>query len=153
MPPALGSSSAFIPFQRVSFSGSTKNSQTVCGLAAIEIVRSRVVVSVVVSMLLPLLLLRLAFECFQPHVPELLEELLELGEPFGTYPVQALRAVPSLAHEPRLLQDVQMLRNRRPGDVEVRRDLPGRELAVPHQGQDLASPGCSDCLQRGLHRR
>src|SRR5207244_3678707 len=78
MPPGVGSSSAFMPFQRVSFSGSTKNSQTVSGLAAIEIVRSSVVVSVVVSMLLPLLLLCLAFECFQPHVPELFEELLEL---------------------------------------------------------------------------
>src|SRR5947208_17192056 len=123
MPPGVGSRSAFIPFQRVSFSGSTKNSQTVSGLAAIEIVRSSVVVSVVVSMLLPLLLLCLAFECFQPHVPELFEELLELGEPFRTCPVQAPRAVPSLAHEPRLLQHVQMLRDRRSCDVEVGRDL------------------------------
>src|SRR5436190_13796454 len=140
MPPALGSSSAFIPFQRVSFSGSTKNSQTVSGLAAIEIVRSRVVVSVVVSMLVPLLLLRFAFECFQAHVPELLEELLEFGEPFRTCSVQAPRAVPSLAHEPRLLEDVQMLRNRRPGDVEVRRHLAGREHARPHRGQHPTPP-------------
>src|SRR5207244_5487862 len=98
-----------MPFQRVSFSGSTKNSQTVSGLAAIEIVRSIEVVSVVASMLLSLLLLCFAFECIESHVPEPLQELLELREPFRACPVQAPRAVPSLAHEPRLLQDVQLL--------------------------------------------
>src|SRR5919198_432774 len=123
MPPGVGSSSALIPIQRVCFSGSTKNSHTVSGLASIEIVRSTTVVLVAASILLLLLLLRFAFECFQPHVPELLEELLELGETFRTCPIQASRAVSSLAHEPRLLQDVQMLRDRGPGDVEVRGDL------------------------------
>src|SRR5919197_3998454 len=104
MPPGVGSSPAFIPIQRVCFSGSTKNSHTVSGLASIEIVRSTTVASVAASMLLLLLLLRFAFECFQPHVPELFEELLKLGEPFGTRPVEAPRAVSSLAHEPGLLQ-------------------------------------------------
>src|SRR5438093_695413 len=140
-----------MPFQRTSFSGSTKNSQTVSGLAAIEMVRSTTVVSVVASMLLLLLLLCLALECFQPHVPELLEELLELGEPLGTRSIQAPRAVSSLAHEPRLLQDVQMLRDRRSRHVEVRCDLPRRELVAANQGQDLAPPRRGDGLQRGFH--
>src|SRR6266568_4516628 len=140
-----------MPFQRMSLSGSTKNSHTVSGLAAIEIVRSIEVVSVVASMLLPLLLLRFAFECFEPHVPELLEEVLELGEPFGTYAVQASGAVASLAHEPRLLQDVQVLGDRRPRDVEVRCDLAGAQLVVADEPEDLAPPGRGDCFQRGLH--
>src|SRR5713101_9818911 len=102
-----------MPFQRTSFSGSTKNSQTaVSGLAAIVSVRSYTVVSVVASMLLSLLLFRFAFQCLEPDVPELLEEVLELGEPFGTCQVKAPRAVASLAHEPRLLQDVQVLGDR-----------------------------------------
>src|SRR5712691_2141667 len=151
MPPGRGSRSAFMPFQRVSFSGSTKNSQTVSGLAAIEIVRSTEVVSVVASMLLPLLLLRFAFECFQSHVPELLEELLELGEPFRTCSVKAPRAVPSLAHEPRLLQDVQVLGDRGPRDVEVRRDLAGAQLVVADEREDLTAPGRGDRFQCGLH--
>src|SRR2546429_4596985 len=141
-----------MPFQRTSLSGSTKNSQTVSGLAASEIVRSIEVVSVVASMLLQLLLLRFAFECFEPHVPELLEEVLELGEPFGTYPVQAPRAVPSLTHEPRLLQDVQVLGDRRPRDVEVRRDLAGAQLVVTDERENLTAPGRGDCFQRSLHR-
>src|SRR6266542_3503993 len=140
-----------MPFQRMSLSGSTKNSQTVSGLAAIEIVGSIEVVSVVASMLLPLLLFRFAFECFEPHVPELLEELLELGEPFRACPVQAPRAVPSLAHEPRLLQDVQVLGDRRPRDVEVRRDLAGAQLVVTHERENLTAPGSGDCFQRSLH--
>src|SRR5438132_13406181 len=103
-----------MPFQRVSFSGSTKNSQTVSGLAAIEIVRSTEIVSVVASMLLSLLLFRFAFQSLEPDVPELLEEVLELCEPFGTCPIQASRAVASLAHAPSLLPAVQVLGNLRP---------------------------------------
>src|SRR6266545_2171354 len=140
-----------MPFQRVSFSGSTKNPQTVSGLAAIEIVRSIEVVSVVASMLLLLLLLCFAFECVEPDVPELLEEVLQLGEPFRTCPVQASRAVASLAHEPRLLQDVQVLGDRRPRDVEVGCDLPGAELVVADERENLPAPGRGDCFQCGLH--
>src|SRR5439155_22434570 len=140
-----------MPFQRTSLSGSTKNSQTVSGLAAIEIVRSIEVVSVVASMLLSLLLLRFAFEYFESHVPELLEELLELGEPLRAYPVQASRAVASLAHEPRLLQDIQVLRDRGPRDVEMRCDLARAQLPVTDEREDLTTPRCGDCLQRGLH--
>src|SRR2546427_12310872 len=140
-----------MPFQRVRLSGSTKNSQTVSGLAAIEIVRSTEVVSVVASMLLPLLLLRFAFECLEPDVPELLEEVLELGKPFRTCPVQASRAVASLAHEPRLLQDVQVLGDRRPRDVEVGCDLAGAQLAVADECEDLSPSWCGDGFERGLH--
>src|SRR5258705_7767357 len=142
-----------MPFQRMSFSGSTKNSQTVSGLAAIEIVRSIEVVSVVASMLLLLLLLCLVFECLEPDVPELLEEVLELGQPFGTCSVQAPRAVASLAHEPRLLQNVQVLGDRRPRDVEMGSDLPGAELVVAHEREDLPPPGRGDCFECGLHVR
>src|SRR6266511_1153054 len=142
-----------MPIQRVALSASTRKAHTVSGVAAIEIVRSIEVVSVVASMLLLLLLLRFAFECFEPDIPELREELLELGEPFGTCPVQASRAVPSLAHEPRLLEDVQVLRDRRPRDVEVRRDLAGTELVLADEREDLPAPWCGDCFQRGLHGR
>src|SRR6266568_9381010 len=102
-------------------------------------------------MFLSLLLLRFAFEGFQADLPELLEEVLELGEPLGTCPVQASGAVASLAHEPRLLQDVQVLGDRRSAHVEMRRDLAGAELVVADEGQDLAAPGSGDGFQRGLH--
>src|SRR6266567_6147782 len=129
-----------MPFQRVSFSGSMKNSQTVSGLAAIEIVRSTEIVSVVASMLLSLLLFRFAFECLEPDVPELFEEVLELAEPFGPGSIQASRAVASLVHEPRLLQDVQMLGDRRPRHVEVGCDLAGGELVVADEREDCPAP-------------
>src|SRR6266576_292716 len=151
MPPARGSSSASIPIQRMSFCGSTKNSQTVSGLASIPIVRSYTAVSVTASMLLALLLLCFAFECLEPDVPEPLEEIPELDEPFGTRPVEASCAVASLAHEPRLLQDVQVLRDRRPRDVEVRRDLAGAELVLTDETQDRAPPRLGDGFQCGLH--
>jgi hypothetical protein len=41
---------------------------------------------------------------FQPPIPEALEELLELREALGPHAVQA-SLVPSLAHEPRLLEN------------------------------------------------
>src|SRR6266480_3358862 len=113
IPPGCGSSFALVPFHCLSFSGSTKNSQTVSGLASIEIVRSTMAVSVVASMLPSLLLLCFAFEGFQAQIPEALEELAELLDALGPHAVQASRAVPSLAHEPRLLENVQMLGDRR----------------------------------------
>src|SRR3954469_6158749 len=104
-------------------------------------------------MLLSLLLFRLAFECLEPDVPELLQEVLELDEPFGTCPIEAPGAVASLAHEPRLLQDVQMLGDRGPGHVEVRRDLARAQLVVADERQNGAPPWRGDGFQGGLHER
>src|SRR5262245_1844449 len=151
MPPGCGSTSAPMPIQRMTFRGSTKNSQTVSGFASIEIVRSYTVVSVTASMLLALLLFCLAFECLEPDVPEALEEVSELDEPFGTCAVEASGAVASFAHEPRLLQDVQVLGDRRPRDLEVRRDLAGAELAVADEAQNRAPSRLGDGFERGLH--
>src|SRR3954451_21574576 len=109
--------------------------------------------SVAVSMLLPLLLFRFALECLESHIPELLEEVLELGEPFGTDAVEPPGPVASLVHEPRLLQDVQVLRDRGPGDVEVRRYLTGAQLVVADESEDLAAPRRRDRLECGLHHR
>src|SRR5215471_3355096 len=149
-PPGRGSSVADMPIQRVAFSGSTKNCQTVSGRAAIASSRSTAVVSVVASMLL-LLSFRFALERLEALVPEPLEELPQLSEPLGPGPVQPPRAVASLAHEPRLLEDVQMLGDRRPRDVEVRRDLARRELAVPDERKDPPPPGRRDRSQGCLH--
>src|SRR5919202_5223621 len=102
-------------------------------------------------MLASLLLLRFAFERVEPDVPELLEKLLEIREPFRPCAVQAARTVASLAHEPRLLQDVQVLGDRRPRDVEVRRDLAGGELVVPYERQDPPPRLRGDGFERGLH--
>src|SRR5881275_947567 len=102
-------------------------------------------------MLLALLLFCFAFECLEPGVPEPFEEVAELGEPLGTCPVEASGAVAPLAHEPRLLEDVQVLRDRRPRDVEVRRDLAGAELTVADEAQDRAPSRLRDGFECGLH--
>src|SRR5205809_70529 len=86
-------------------------------------------------MLRPLLSLCFAFECFEPVVPELLEERHQLDETFRSRLVQPLGAVASLAHQPRLLEDVQVLGDGRPGDVEVRRDLTRGELRAAYSCQ------------------
>src|SRR5205085_11319311 len=139
------------PIQRTAFSGSTRNCQTVSGLAAIAISRSTVVVSVVASMLLCLLSLGLRLEGVEALVPELLQERLQLCEPLGPRAVEAPGAVASLGHEAGLLQDVQVLRDRRPRHVEVPRDLARGELAVADEREDLAPPGRRDRFQGGLH--
>src|SRR5436190_8854412 len=104
-------------------------------------------------MLLALLLLCFAFECLEPGIPESFEEVPELAEPFGTCPVEAPGAVASLAHDPRLLEDVQVLGDRRPGDLEVRRDLAGAELLVADEAQDRAPSRLGDGFDCGLHGR
>src|SRR5262249_52190334 len=93
----------------------------------------------------------LRFECLEPAVPEAVEEVPQLDEPFGTGPVEASGAVASLAHEPRLLQDVQVLGDCRPRDLEMRRDLAGAELVLPDEAQDRAPSRFGDGLERSLH--
>ena len=51
----------------------------------------------------------LALQSVEPLVPESVEERLQLGEPLRSRPVQALRAVPPLAHQPGLLENAQVL--------------------------------------------
>src|SRR5438270_12030885 len=149
-PPGRASNEAVWPIQRIALSGSTRNCQTVSGLAAIAISRSTEV-SVVVSMLLPLLSFGLGLEGVEAFVPELLQERLQLREPLGSRPVEAPGAVASLAHEAGLLQDVQVLRDRRPRHVEVPRDLTRGELAVADEREDLAPSWRGDRSERGLH--
>src|SRR5215210_7148375 len=82
------------------------------------------------SILLPFLEFRLSLERLEPLVPELLEELPDRLEALRARPVEAPRAVAPLVHQSRLLQDGQMLRHRRPRDVEMRRDLTRGELVL-----------------------
>src|SRR6266699_7224638 len=98
-PPGRGSNDAVMPHHAVVLSGSTRNSQTVSGLASIAIVRSTAV-SVLLAMLLPLLSFCLAFQRLQPFAPELVEEGPQLDEPLRTRAIETSRAVTSLIHEP-----------------------------------------------------
>src|SRR5881396_1707615 len=114
---------ALWPIQRVAYSGSTRNCQTVSGVASIAISRTTDVVSVALAMLLPLLSLGLALERVEAVAPEIVEKRLQLGEALRPRAVEASRAVASFVHEPGLLQDLQVLGDRRLRHVEVRRDL------------------------------
>src|SRR5215210_7126359 len=150
-PPGRGSNVAFCPIQSVALSGSTRNSQTVSGLASIASSRSTAVLSPVAGILLLLLSFDFALQRFQTRVPELLEELLDRREPLGPSSVETPGAVASLAHEPRLLQDVQVLGDRGPRDLEVRGDLTRRQLSVTDERKNLAPVRRSDRLECGLH--
>ena len=103
-------------------------------------------------MLPSLLLLGFAFEGFQPRIPEALEELLELREALGPHAVQASRAVPSLAHEPRLLEDDSDA-GRPPGRETSKCDAisPALISLVADERENLPPPRCGDRLQRSLH--
>src|SRR2546423_14974398 len=102
-PPMRASNDAVTPHHAVVFSGSTRNCQTVSGLASIAIVRSTAV-SVLLAMLLPLLSFCLAFQRLEPIAPELVEEGPQLDEPFGTGAVETSRSVAPLVHGPCPLQ-------------------------------------------------
>src|SRR3954470_2892925 len=148
-PPGRGSNDAVMPHHAVVFSGSTRNCQTVSGLASIAIVRSTAV-SVLLAML-ALLSFSFAFQRLEALAPELVEEHLELDEPLRTCAVEAPGAVASLVHEPRLLQHGQMLGDRRPGYVDMRRDLARGQLPDRREPQDPAPVRGGDRLQRCLH--
>src|SRR5438093_1578776 len=76
----------------------------------------------------------------------------QLRDALGARPIQAPRAVPSLAHQARLLQHPQVLRDRWSSHVEVAGDLARGELGGPDQAQDLAPARLGDSAYRGFHR-
>src|SRR4051812_39187521 len=100
--------------------------------------RSSETCSAVLSMLLPLLSFGFALERVEALTPELVEERPQLDEAFRPRAIQAPGSVASLAHEPRLLQDAQMLGDRRPRELEMRRDLARGQLAVRDELHDRA---------------
>ena len=137
----------------IELAGSTSSSQTVSGLAAIVSSRSTVTVSVAFAMVLLLLLHSLCFplERSELLVPERIEERLDLREPLRASPVQPLRAVPPFVHQTGLLQDAEVLRDRGPRHVEVRRNLAGAQLPSAHELEDAAPARLGDRSQGGFH--
>jgi hypothetical protein len=87
-------------------------------------------------------------EAHQPVAPQLVEELAHLGETIRIELVEAPRAVTPFRDEPGLLEDAQVLGDRRTADVEVFGDLADAALVVSDEAQDLPSaregqgPGC-----------
>src|SRR2546426_7892811 len=141
VPPGRGSSSASLPFQRTYSTGSVKSRNTVSGGAWIVMTRSMTFVST--AMLGPpllLFLLRGGLQRPKAVVPERFEVRAELGDGLRARAVQALRATPAFGHEAGLLQDAQVLRDRRPCHVEAARDLPDRELGRGDQSENLPPP-------------
>src|SRR2546423_9237675 len=94
--------------------------------------------------LAPLLGLCLVLQRLEALVPEALEEHPQLAEALGPRPIEPPRAVPALGHKPRLLQDVDVLGDRGPRDVELRGDVACRQLLVPDELQDASPPRLGD---------
>jgi len=85
------------------------------------------------------------FESTQALGPEDLEITPELGDGLGPGAIKALRPVSALGDQARLLQDAQVLGDRRPRDVEPAGDLADRELLARDEAKDLAAAGLTEC--------
>src|SRR4029078_5487910 len=149
---ACGSSSAHAPIHRHAFSGSTKNSHTVSGRAAIAISRS---IAVVVSLLVvltaaPFFAFRLALQGVETVVPQLLEERPQRREALGPHAVQAPRAVAAHLDEPGGPEHLEVLGDRLLADVEVGRDLADRTGLVADEAQDRRAAGLGERFEDGL---
>src|SRR3990172_7662775 len=96
MPPGRGSSSAEVPFHRVTFSGSVRNANTVSGRAWIRTSSSPTSGRRTCAMPPPLLGLRLRLEDLQALAPHLLQERAHLLEALGPEAVDAFRPVTAL---------------------------------------------------------
>jgi len=68
------------------------------------------------------------------------------GGPVGA--VDAAGALSALYHKPGLLEHAQVLADRRPRHLELRRDFSRGQLLVPHQFENAQPPGRGDDLQR-----
>src|SRR6266511_3565189 len=87
-------------------------------------------------------------EVLLPHVTQ---HHLERAERLAVGAVEPPRALAPLGKQAGPAKHVQVLRYGRPAHVEPGSDLPGGELSIPHQAQDLPPPRIRDGLQVGLH--
>src|SRR5207302_4783974 len=131
--------------------GSVNSRNTVSGDASIVIVRSMTLVSTAMPAPPLFFLLRRGLQRAKARIPEVLEIRAQLRDRLGSRPVEALRAALALGHKVRLLEDAQVLRDRRPCHVEAACDLSNRELGQRHHPQDLAASGLRNRRER-VHR-
>lgn len=83
--------------------------------------------------------------------PEGIEPSSQLDRRLGSSSVQPPGAVTTLNQEPGGTQNAEMLRDRRPRDIEAGSDLPGWELAIPHERQDLPPSRLGQCVENQVH--
>src|SRR6195256_2040098 len=127
MPPGRGSISATVPIHSTCLSASVRKGQIVSGVASITISRMSSAISAAFLLLGGLGHVAQPFEAARPVV---VEEIAELVHLVLARLIQTPRAVPSLAHQSRLLEHAEVLRDRRARDLaEVIGDRRRRELA------------------------
>ena len=150
MPPGRGSISATVPIHSTCLSASVRNGQIVSGRGVDHDLtdelghRSASFVS--------LGGLGHVAQPFEAGGPVVVEEVAELAHLVLARLVQTPGAVTSLAHEARRLEHAEVLRDRRAGDLaEVIGDRRRRQLAGPHQAQDLPPSGLGQCLEGCIH--
>src|SRR6266480_2596663 len=147
-PPGRGSSVASMPIHSTIFTGSVKYENTVSGEAATRTSCSRTSVAAGASGTAPPLLgLGRTLEARQPGRDHVGEEAMEVGEALGSHAVEPPRPVAALADQARLLEDREVLRDRRLRDGEARGDLPGASLSLCQQAQDLPALRLGDRLE------
>src|SRR5439155_17202736 len=101
----------------------------------------------------PLFPLCRSLQAVESGLPELVEEALQLLDLLRTRAVEASRSVASFRHEPRLLQDGQVLRDRRTRHLERLGDLSRRPFLVPDEPEDSLPSRFRDGLQGSFHAR
>src|SRR3989304_1634619 len=120
MPPGRGSALTLRPIHSAILFGSVRKLNTVSGRAAIVSVRSMASVVVACIVVSPLLVaLGAVPQPFEAVVPHAFQEGPYFGQPFGAGPVKPPRSLPSLGHQPRLLQHTEVLLDGRPADDEA----------------------------------
>src|SRR5437016_5833652 len=108
-----------VPIQRTILAGSVRNSNNTYGGASILISRSTSsVLAIAIVNAPPVLGLDLTSEGLESLAPEFIEERAQLSYALGAGSVDPSRAVAALAHETRLVEHPQVLRDRLPCDIE-----------------------------------
>lgn len=80
--------------------------------------------------------------------PDVVEEPTQARQTVGPSPVQPPGALPALAQQASLLQDGEVLANRRAGDIEGGGDFAGGEFVVGDQAQDRTPSGLGQGPER-----
>ena len=90
-------------------------------------------------------------QAFEPVPPHLVQVTPELAQALEACAIEAACAHPAFCDEPGVPKHPEVLADGRWRDREMARDLPGRQLAIANECEDLAPARFDESSKGGIH--
>src|SRR5579864_4165411 len=135
-----------MPIQRTIFTGSVKNSKTICGDASIKV--SLLIGSPATPR--PRFLFDFQFHLIQLQIPKAADQCAQAAETLRADPIESAGAAPSLGQQTRVSQNLQVLRDGRSRRFEMPGNFTGRQFVRANHSKNVDSTRLRERPQRCL---